>query len=77
MKVQSNVGNDDYVALDKLKEELYLKLAMTNRKIKLFFFREFPSAIYCNKPVICRLETYIGNKLDWKHFFRLETNKVR
>ena len=23
--------------------------------------------------VICRLETYIGNKLDWKHFFRLET----
>ena len=37
MKVQSNVGNDDYVALDKLKEESYLKLAMTNRKIKLFF----------------------------------------
>ena len=23
--------------------------------------------------VICRLETYIGNKLDWKHIFRLET----
>ena len=23
--------------------------------------------------VICRLETYIGNKLDWKHHFRLET----
>ena len=23
--------------------------------------------------VICRLETYIGNKLDWKHLFRLET----
>ena len=25
--------------------------------------------------VICRLETYIGNKLDWKHLFRLETEK--
>ena len=25
------------------------------------------------KPVICRLETYIGNKLDWKHKKRLET----
>ena len=25
------------------------------------------------KSVICRLETYIGNKLDWKHLFRLET----
>ena len=23
--------------------------------------------------VICRLETYIGNKLDWKHKKRLET----
>ena len=25
------------------------------------------------RKVICGLETYIGNKLDWKHIFRLET----
>ena len=29
-----------------------------------------------NPSVICRLETYIGNKLDWKHLFRLGTKKV-
>ena len=27
----------------------------------------------CNPGVICRLETQIGNKLDWKHKKRLET----
>ena len=26
--------------------------------------------------VICRLEAYIGNKLYWKHLFRLETKKI-
>ena len=27
------------------------------------------------KTVICRLQTYIGKKLDWKRLFRLKTKK--
>ena len=29
----------------------------------------FYNFLMARKWVICRLETYIGNKLDWKHFF--------
>ena len=59
MMVQSNSGNDDYVALDKLKEELYLKLAMTNRKIKLFFFPRISKCHVLHKTLFEALQNLL------------------
>ena len=41
-----------------------------------FAYLSFRYHFFYPPTVICRLETYIGNKLDWKHLFRLETKKV-